>query len=496
MIQLTSHRIAALGVVLAIALIAPATASADRYVDAETGNNANAPACTIAAPCATIGTGVTSATAGETVHVDGGTYSDSVVLAGGRSLVEDDFVGPAEPAGAVLVSSAGSAISIATGETAGSIDGLTITGSGPAPAISLNGTATVTGNLFPLDDPQLTGLDAGAASDASVISGNEFTSADVDPTPSLGVTLTDSSAEVSGNEFNGLFRAVGVSGGSSAPLIEGNAVSGTHFTFVGGPFGGFPVGGVGLAVFAGTPTLTRNAVVSGGDALSLAVFVTGNTTAATLIGNRAAGGHLAGIDVGQASGLTTLEGNMVTGNVIGLRMTAGGTPDPNDVTNLTAFGNSTNDVVIDGAPLILDSSLVGGQISALNGATCTISFSRGPTTSGSACETFQTSADPAFVDAAGGDYHLAPSSPMIDAGNPAAPPAGTLDLDGDPRVMEGDGACPVDPVRDIGADEFAASEANCAPASTPPTQVAPKKCKKGRKLKRGKCVKKKRRKRR
>lgn len=47
-----------------------------------------------------------------------------------------------------------------------------------------------------------------------------------------------------------------------------------------------------------------------------------------------------------------------------------------------------------------------------------------------------TSADPLFVDALAGDYHLSPASPCINAGDPGfAPTPQTRDLDGDPRRM-------------------------------------------------------------
>jgi hypothetical protein len=58
--------------------------------------------------------------------------------------------------------------------------------------------------------------------------------------------------------------------------------------------------------------------------------------------------------------------------------------------------------------------------------------------------------DAGFVDAAGGDYHLLPSSPLLDAGDPAT--AQGLDLDDNPLVADGDG----DGVarRDLGASEL------------------------------------------
>jgi hypothetical protein len=61
--------------------------------------------------------------------------------------------------------------------------------------------------------------------------------------------------------------------------------------------------------------------------------------------------------------------------------------------------------------------------------------------------------DPAFVDPAAGDLHLAADSPCVDAGNPALSVAAS-DLDRDSRLLDGnlDGRVMVD----MGADEFAA----------------------------------------
>jgi hypothetical protein len=70
-----------------------------------------------------------------------------------------------------------------------------------------------------------------------------------------------------------------------------------------------------------------------------------------------------------------------------------------------------------------------------------------------------TNLAPGFVDPAGGDFHLVAGSALIDAGDPATPPAGALDLDGDARAIAG--ACGGAARRDIGADELAP---NCAPA--------------------------------
>ena len=60
------------------------------------------------------------------------------------------------------------------------------------------------------------------------------------------------------------------------------------------------------------------------------------------------------------------------------------------------------------------------------------------------------SADPCFVDASIGDYHLLPDSPCIDMGDPCGDYTGQTDIDGEPRVfgdyvdMGSDEAWPVD----------------------------------------------------
>ena len=74
-------------------------------------------------------------------------------------------------------------------------------------------------------------------------------------------------------------------------------------------------------------------------------------------------------------------------------------------------------------------------------------------------------ADPVFVDTDNGDYRLSGGSPCIDAGDNTAVPVGIeVDLDGNPRFAD-DPATPdggnsdgINPIVDIGAYEFPASE--------------------------------------
>ena len=120
------------------------------------------------------------------------------------------------------------------------------------------------------------------------------------------------------------------------------------------------------------------------------------------------------------------------------------------------------------ATVELRNSIVSGASTPLhvsadagNTATLTTSFSNYPSTGNIVDDgaTGTASIDatdalldvaPGFVDAAGGDFHLAPTSELIDAGDPA--PDSNVDLDGNPRAADGDG----DGVarRDVGAYEL------------------------------------------
>jgi len=66
------------------------------------------------------------------------------------------------------------------------------------------------------------------------------------------------------------------------------------------------------------------------------------------------------------------------------------------------------------------------------------------------------SLDPLFVNAAGGDYHLAALSPCIDAGDPAGDYTGQTDMDGEDRLRG--------PRVDTGADEALANAVILSPA--------------------------------
>lgn len=89
---------------------------------------------------------------------------------------------------------------------------------------------------------------------------------------------------------------------------------------------------------------------------------------------------------------------------------------------------------------------------------------------GTLTETNRLSVNPHFVDAAGGDFHLAADSPLIDAGTPGDLPAGALDRDGKPRASDGNGDC--SHVSDIGAFEFQGTSVKAAAKASAPSAVA------------------------
>src|SRR5262249_5165304 len=108
-------------------------------------------------------------------------------------------------------------------------------------------------------------------------------------------------------------------------------------------------------------------------------------------------------------------------------------------------------------------------------AACKAPAPAGPGTPGASCQAFQAKGGASFVDAANDDYHLtgAGNDALIDHGNPAPPPSGATDLDGDPRAIDADGACPLAPIRDIGADEFNPGIPTCAPSGGGGQQASP-----------------------
>lgn len=452
--------------VLALGLALPATAlAADTYVDADTGSDANP--CTLALPCMRITEGIGNATPGATVHVDPDTYAEAVGISDGKSLVAEEFVGGAEGP-AVINGGSSSALTVGSGG-AGQVSGFTFDSTAD-PVIDVGGgLQNFIGNTVDVAGAGAVGVYVNAPGADVAILQSRFLGDDTSAQVAVRIenatspNVSENLIGAPGAGFNGGIWLIATPG---SPLIMENE-------FVAMLQSASTVGQPILAEDAAV-TIAENVVRASapGDAVqAVGLFETSSApaTAAELHRNQFYGnGFFAGIGMSLGSGAfgpITLDSDVIAGFSPGIRAEA-----DLSVTNATIASAGFDDIALASNSLALDSSILTKGISSAIGASCTITFSRGPTTApgGDGCSAFQTSAPPGFVDAdpvtGEPDLHLLQGSAMIDAGNPASPPAPSgTDIDGDPRALEGD--CSGGPARrDIGADEFA--ELDCDPPQT------------------------------
>jgi hypothetical protein len=437
----------------------PALASAaDTFADASRPDNAGA-CLTPATACKTISGvdgAVAKASSGSTVHVEPGTYAENVSLPGGISLVADSGHPTISP-------NVGIALTV-TGGPAATIQGLTF---------SSNVTA----------QPELL-LEDGAGS--AIVRDNTL----LDPTPTsgdnqVGIRTTSQGApEITDNGFSSLMHGIQVlppsTGGPGAPLISANTFRGVHDNGA-----GIRVNSMSSHAVTGptTATLVGNLIHDPGAGQSVGVqLLDGGSIAAdpaapaaglTMVGNRILGGIDGVQDIGARAPVTFFDdviartGDSTIGGAAINAAAVNGLGGDLTVTNEDLVNNVNLAFELENNHLTLDSSIASESIFKLGTASCNILFSAGSSTSGDSCQTFQTKEAPSFVDPATDDYHLtaAGNAALIDHGNPAPPPSGATDFDGDPRAIDADGACPLDPIRDIGADEFNPEIPTCAPSS-------------------------------
>ncbi|MCX7681277.1 MAG: right-handed parallel beta-helix repeat-containing protein [Anaerolineae bacterium] len=119
----------------------------------------------------------------------------------------------------------------------------------------------------------------------------------------------------------------------------------------------------------------------------------------------------------------------------------------------TLYSNTNDGIfVAGGAPVISNTIVVSNTGWGIRGTALTVDYndvwgnSSGNYGSGISAGPNSISADPLFLDARAGDFHLREGSPCIERGGPTNAAVLKYDLDGQPRVM---GNRP-----DIGADEF------------------------------------------
>jgi len=321
-----------------------------------------------------------------------------------------------------------------------------------------------------------------------------------------GIAIYSASPTISGNVITGNHAAVGIGiyidGGAS--IIKNNLITANDQTGAGD--GGAGGGGILVGGSNTTPaaplisgnTITNNSVAGGGNGGGISVTYFSSPT----IENNRIEGNVAynfggGISVQSYNASVVIQNVIVNNSSLGGGSGAGlyiSSDNSQEIyANNTIAGNSafdkTSGIFVTGFPhlaTITNNLIIAG--SGQNGVTCDATFS---STSAifsyndafsltgqpwvGICDTTSHpgnfSADPQFVNAAGGDYHLQANSPVIDAGTNSIPNLPQTDYDGNPRILDGNNDCIA--TIDLGAYEVVKTvAASISPLSlTFPSQI-------------------------
>ena len=191
--------------------------------------------------------------------------------------------------------------------------------------------------------------------------------------------------------------------------------------------------------YSSTITFSNNIFMSNSGYMGGGIYIGRNYVSTVILTNNTLYNNTATTNGGGVYIFAMLDGitSRIYNNIIWGNMANGGGNDGDDL-----FINSDGDNNGTGATVELFNNNLGAN-SDLNTAssedlviTVTDNYTHGS----------NITSDPMFVNAGGGDLHIQPASPCVDAGDNNAPALPSVDMDGEIRIIGG--------VVDIGADEY------------------------------------------
>jgi hypothetical protein len=371
----------------------------------------------------TIQAAITVAAHGDTVLVAPGTYVEHISF-GGKAIT--------------VASEAGPATTVIDGNAGGPV--VTFNAGEPRSAV-LRGFTITNGGGFP-------GGGVAVSSASPTIEGNVITGNS--GCDGIGINVSFGSPRIVNNHITDNFRSgcsggVGGAGikvsGAGAAIIEANVIADNSLT--GGDGGG-------ISLFAAGAPVIRNNVIARNSVSGVSPAAQGggiwivNQSDALIVQNL-----IVGNSAGEGGGVYWLvpsgaRGPRLVNNIIADNLaTVAGQGSAVFADGFDVNAALVNNVLIGAAG---QTALHCGDFNDTNAPM--IHFNdvftpAGPAYGGMCDQTDlngNLSVDPAFVDPANGDYRVQAGSPVIDAGYGEAADVPAIDLDGAPRVVDGDGA--------------------------------------------------------